>query len=316
MGSEKLSRRCLIGAGGWAYFRVPGLHPLKAYSKAFDFVELNSTFYDIPSLSRVEFWRKVVPPDFEFTVRCNRLVSHKFKFRPADEALMAFEEMIKICKKLRADFLHILIPKFLQPNYALASLMREFLSSVRTNGIRLVLEARGGRFDDKFLKLIEDFNMVHCIDLSKDEEPAVKSDVLYSRLFGKGRHNIYQPTDEELRKIDERASKGDYKKVMLCFHFVRMYKDAARLKVYRQTGRFPMVTRSTGLNSLAEVLREDARFPTDKQKLISDQGWKLIDLTENRRVRASFLLERLPEKTYASVEQVIRELSRKVKGSL
>jgi len=34
----------LIGAGGWAYFQVPSMHPLVAYSRAFDFVEVNTTF--------------------------------------------------------------------------------------------------------------------------------------------------------------------------------------------------------------------------------------------------------------------------------
>jgi len=41
------------------------MHPLVAYSRAYDFVEVNSTFYELPSLSRAEHWRKIVPEDFE-----------------------------------------------------------------------------------------------------------------------------------------------------------------------------------------------------------------------------------------------------------
>ena len=85
------------------------------------------------------------------------------------------------------------------------------------------------------------------------------------------------------------AFRGDHEKVMLCFHFVKIYKDAARFKVYKQTGKFPMVTKSTGLSSLAEVLSEDVRFPATKQQLLLDQGWKLIDLTKDKRIRASML---------------------------
>jgi uncharacterized protein YecE (DUF72 family) len=48
----------LIGAGGWAYFTVPGMHPLQAYSKAFNFVEVNSTFYEIPPLKVAASWRR------------------------------------------------------------------------------------------------------------------------------------------------------------------------------------------------------------------------------------------------------------------
>ncbi len=155
---------------------------------------------------------------------------------------------------------------------------------------------------------MQDYNMIHCVDLSKNEEPAYKTDVLYSRLFGKGPHNIYQPTDEELREIDKKASKGDHKTVAVSFHFVRMYKDAARFQIYKQTGKFPMVTKSTGLSSLTEVLREDAKFPSNKRELIRHQGWKIIDLTKTKRVHAYHMLEKIPEKTYNSVNEVVQTL--------
>ncbi|MFQ6077208.1 MAG: hypothetical protein ACE5Z5_13935 [Candidatus Bathyarchaeia archaeon] len=61
----------------------------------------------------------------------------------------------------------------------------------------------------------------------------------------------------------------------------------ARLKVFRQTGRFPKVTTSVGIQSLIEVLREDARFPATKSDLIRNQGWKLFDLREDERRRVS-----------------------------
>jgi len=157
---------------------------------------------------------------------------------------------------------------------------------------------------------MQDHNMVHSIDLSKDEEPAYKSDILYSRLFGKGHHNIYQPTDMELRKIDERASPKEYRKAMVSFHFIRMYKDAARLKIYKQTSKFLMVTKSTGLKSLEEVLREDAKFPSTKRELIRHQGWKLVDLAQDKRVRVSDILQSLPEKAYNSTNDVIQTLKR------
>ncbi len=172
------------------------------------------------------------------------------------------------------------------------------------------MEIRGAKQTLKagLIKTMQNYDMIHCVDLSKDEEPAYKSDILYSRLFGKGPHNIYQPTDEELRKIDKKASKGDHRKVAVSFHFVRMYKDAARFKIYKQTGKFPTVTKSTGLSSLTEVLREDAKFPSNKRELLRNQGWKLIDLTTDKRVHASHMLEKLPEKTYNSINEVVQTL--------
>ncbi|MFQ6065501.1 MAG: DUF72 domain-containing protein [Candidatus Bathyarchaeia archaeon] len=303
--------RFLIGAGGWAYFKVPGEHPLVAYSKAFNFVEVNSTFYEILNLKLVESWRRIVPQNFEFAVRCNRALTHKYKFQPTPEAFEVLEKMKAICSILKAEVLHLQTPPTFQPTNANIDLIRNFLSSAELKDIRLALEIRGAKqpLNPDLVKTMQDCNMIHCVDLSKDEEPAFKSDILYSRLFGKGPQNIYQPTDEELRKIDRKASKGDHRKVAVSFHFVRMYKDAARFKIYKQTGKFPMVTKSTGLTSLQEVLHEDAKFPSNKTELINHQGWKLIDLTETKRVHASYILEKLPEKTYNSINEVVETLT-------
>ena len=302
--------RYLIGAGGWAYFQVQGQHPLVAYSKAFDFVEVNSTFYEIPRLKLVESWRRLVPPDFEFAVRCNKALTHKCKFQPTPEAYEVLKTMTNICRVLKADILHLQTSPAFQPTRDNVELMHNFFSSADLKGIRVALEIRGAKqpLNPDLVKTMQNHDMIHCVDLSKDEEPAYTSDILYSRLFGKGRHNIYQPTDEELRKIDRRASKRDHKTVAISFHFVRMYKDAARLKIYKKTGKFPTVTKSTGQRSLVEVLQEDSRFPSSKKELIRHQGWKLIDLTEDERVPASYMLEKLPETTYNSLNEVVQTL--------
>jgi hypothetical protein len=155
---------------------------------------------------------------------------------------------------------------------------------------------------------MQENGIIHCVDLSKAEEPAFESDILYTRLFGKGKHNIYQPTDEELEEVDKRIlfSKADRADVSI--HFIRMYKDAARLKVYKLTGKFPPITNSTGLSSFQETLTEDARFPSTKQELIENQGWKLFDYSKERRIHVADLLQKLPEKTYKSVDDVISTL--------
>ena len=54
----------LVGTGGWAYFNASQEHKsvLNAYSKVFNFVEVNYTFYEYPDIRRVERWRRTVPP--------------------------------------------------------------------------------------------------------------------------------------------------------------------------------------------------------------------------------------------------------------
>jgi uncharacterized protein YecE (DUF72 family) len=301
----------LIGTGGWAYFQVPALRPLMAYSRAFNFVEVNSTFYQIPPLKEAETWRRLVPPDFQFTVRAHRSITHKDKLEPTQEALETFERMKQICSVLKANVLHLQTPPSFKPTQTSISHFREFLSSVNLGKLALAMEIRGipsSKLPSDLLKTMQDHNIVHCVDVSKGEVPAYESATLYSRLFGRGYHNIYQPTDEELREIDKKASRGGFEKVILSFHFVSMYKDAARLKIYKETGKFPKVTGSTGLTSLEEVLGKDASFPMTKQELIHNQGWKLFDLTEDKRVLAREFLQKLPQGTYKNIGEVMDTL--------
>jgi hypothetical protein len=88
-----------------------------------------------------------------------------------------------------------------------------------------------------------------------------------------------------------------------------MYKDAARFKIYTETGVFPKATGSIGLDSVEEILKEDAVFPSSKQDLIEHQGWKIIDLREKERIRASTVLEQMPDKTYHNIPEVLKELN-------
>jgi len=299
----------LIGAGGWAYFHVLNVHPLVAYSKVFNFVEVNSTFYEIPDLKMVESWRKMVPSSFEFSVRCNQELTHILRFQCIPQAYEVLERMAAVCSVLNAELLHFQTPPSFQPNKTNSKKIKDFFSSVDLGEIRPVLQVRSGSSpDSSFIEALRDLNIIHSVDLLKGEKPAYKSDTLYSRLFGKGYHNIYQPLDSELKEVDRVTSQGDFKKAVITMHSNRMYKDATRLLLYKETGNFPMVTKSTGINSLAEVLSEDAKFPSTKKELVLHQGWKVIDLTKEKRVRASNLLKNLPDKTYHNISEVLNAL--------
>jgi uncharacterized protein YecE (DUF72 family) len=304
----------LIGTGGWAYFHVAGLRPLSAYSRLFNFVEVNSTFYQVPNLKTVEYWRRQVPPDFEFSVRCNRDLTHVYQFQSDEKAFEIFSQMITICETLKADILHMQTPSTFQPSRENARLLDSFMSSIDRKTVRTALEVRGSNqaLTPDFTGTMQKHDMIHSVDLANDEQPAYKSDILYTRLFGKGRHNVYQPTDQELKSIDNRALSGTHKKAVVSFHFVRMYQDARRLKLYKETGKFPTITRSTGLTSLMQVLREDAQFPTGKKELIQHQGWKLYDQSTDERIRASETLQKLPDKTYENLDNVIDTLRKLV----
>jgi uncharacterized protein YecE (DUF72 family) len=296
-----------IGAGAWVYFDILGADPLEAYSKAFDFVEVNSTFYNIPPLKTVDSWAKRVPETFIFSVKCHRDLTHKYLLSPTKGAGGLLEAYLDICRRLHSNLLVLETPRSFNPNQAVDNI-HNLLSRARLDDIRLVWEIRWGPPGKELVNLMQEFNMVHCVDLSREPGPAFESDILYSRLFGHGLHNLYQFDDAELLEIDKRVQDSGSGSMYLSFHGGRMYKDAARLKVYRKDGKFPWATQYTGVKALREVLQEDARFPASREELIDAQGWKVIDVKGDRRVHAKVLLKKLDKGMYGNVEEVVEGL--------
>ena len=289
---------------------MPNKPSLKAYSEVFNFVEVNCTFYEYPNSVTVKYWRQTVPEGFTFSVRCHQDLTHRIGLKPVDDAYYVLSRMVAYCDVLDAPFLVLETPSRYILNQEEVDRARDFFSSINLRGVRLVWEIRAP-ISPIVLDLMRDFNIVQCVDLSK-EKASLKSDIIYSRLFGKGKHNRYQFTDKELEDIDLNARRYDHKVVALSYHGVRMNTDAARFMNYQKTGRFLPVTSFTGVDSVRVVLAEDTTFPTSKAKLIENQGWKVIDLTLDKRIHLSEVLVNIPERIYSSVDEVAVEVEKTV----
>jgi uncharacterized protein YecE (DUF72 family) len=299
----------LVGTGGWAYFNVPGKSALRAYSEIFNFVEVNYTFYEYPDLRVVEGWRRTVPQTFTFAVRCHQDLTHRVGLRPVDEAYAVLAKMKAYCGILRAPFLVLETPASYELNIQRLSDAKALFSSVNLSGVRLLWEARAP-VTQEAAKMMQDLNIVQATDLSR-EQPKVQSDVMYSRLFGKGQQNLYQFTDEELFNIDRKVLDGlasGVKKVSLSYHGARMYSDAARFLGYMKTGKFMAATSAVGVESVKAVLSEDAHFPLSKSELLAKQGWKVVDVKLEKRVHLSELFKLIPDRTYADLTEVSKAL--------
>ncbi len=296
----------LIGTGGWAYFMVPDKSPLEAYSEVFSFVEVNYSFYEYPDSRMVEQWRRMVPNDFTFAVRCHQDLTHRIGLKPVDEAYNVLSKMVTYCEILDAPFLVLETPASYVFNKEEAKEARDLFSSSTLRGVNLVWEIRAP-VTMEALNLMQDFNMIECVDLSTGA-PSVESDIVYSRLFGKGKHNIYQFTDDELLTIDHEIENINPRIAALSYHGVKMNMDVARYMQYKKTGTFVPITEFTGVDSARAVLFEDTHFPLSKSELMENQGWKVIDLTLHKRVHLAELLVNIPDKIYNDVDEVAEAL--------
>jgi uncharacterized protein YecE (DUF72 family) len=297
----------LIGAGGWAYFHVPGTESLEAYSQAFDFVELNSSYYELPSPSSFSDWRRRAPSDFRFSIRCPRILVDHYILKPLTGSRSLLARLEEACRILEAEVMTILVGKSSQLKESeLAARLEQFLGTFSVENTVVAVEFRDMKPSDEVFDVMRESGAVHCIDVS-NENPRYDGRVLYSRLFGKGEENIYEFDDSELRQIAKKASEPKFEKSILAFHGVRMYRDAGRVKSFIQKGFFPKITSGVGADSIREVLSDDTRFPTSKSSLIKDQGWKVFqDIEEVRKL--STVLEKLPSENYSSLDDLIIDL--------
>jgi uncharacterized protein YecE (DUF72 family) len=296
----------LIGAGGWAYFQVPNKPPLKAYSEVFNFVEVNCTFYEYPAQAMVEGWRRVVPADFTFAVRCHQDLTHRIGLKPVEEAVAVFKRAKTYCRVLDAPFLVLETPASRSFSREDIEAAKGFFSTISTDGLQFVWEYRAP-FTPEISRLMQDYGIVQSVDLSI-QKPLIENDTVYSRVFGKGKHNLYQFTDEELVTIEQNGAAPEVKKMTVSFHGARMYNDAARCQRHLATGKFMPVTNYFGVDSAKSVIAEDTKFPASKAQLVESQGWKVIDLSADKRIHISEVLGKIPEGTYRSLNQVATAL--------
>ncbi len=299
----------LIGTGGWAYFQVPGPDPLRAYARAFSFVEVNSTFYEHPDPRTVAAWRRRVPPSFRFALRAHRGLTHLGRLRATPNARTSLARTARLAERLRAVAIVLETPAGLPIGRVESEGLRDLLTAT-TLPCPVGLEARAyaGRNLPRFLAVaMEDLGVVDIVDFSR-QPPRTEAPLVYGRLFGPGEGNRWEFTDKELLAAQDRAEGSGGRRVVYTFHGVRMYKDAGRFLTYVRMGKFPRATRSTGLRSLEEVLNEDARFPATQEELVGEHGWRVIDLTDDDRVHATALLDRLPPGRYGSAEAVTASL--------
>jgi uncharacterized protein YecE (DUF72 family) len=88
-----------IGTSGYQYRHWRGvLYPeglaqsrwLPHYARFFDTVEMNATFYRLPTPEAVDRWRDTSPPRFTFAVKGSRYLTHMKRLLDADEGLARF----------------------------------------------------------------------------------------------------------------------------------------------------------------------------------------------------------------------------------
>ncbi len=204
----------LLGTSGWSYPEWRGIfYPekfptdgmLAYYADRFGAVEINNSFYRMPSAVALAKWRDTVPATFRFAFKAPQEITHRKRLKDAEQPTKYFAGLLEAMGERLGPVL------FQLPPYQRADmpLLEAFLEMARPLFPRIAFEFRHASwFDAGVLTTLKQFDVSLCSTESDSERQplAPAKDFVYLRL----RKTDY--TDDELlawkRQLQELAESG------------------------------------------------------------------------------------------------------------
>ena len=210
--------RVYIGTSGYSYKSwdktfygdTPKRLQLEYYITQFPTVELNATFYRLPSEAMVRGWRERVRPDFVYAVKGSRFITHMKKLVKLDGALDKFFDQIEPMKDRTAVILWQL-PGMLKKDPAR---LDEFLAMVPSAYRHAVEFRHPSWYDEEIFGILRKHDAAH-VALSSKGMPmnlSVTTDFIYIRFHGLEGGAAHDYTEKELEPwaefISSEAGRG------------------------------------------------------------------------------------------------------------
>ena len=186
-----MSPKYFIGTSGWHYehwrgrfypTELPKSKWLEFYARSFSTVELNNSFYHLPSEKAFTNWRDSSPQGFCYAVKVSRFITHIKKLRDVEEALAKFLERARLLEVKLGPLLYQLPPGLHRND----SLLESFLSMLPRD-LSHVFEFRHESWLDKgVFDLLRSYNAGCCIyDMPDFTTPLeATADFVYVRFHG------------------------------------------------------------------------------------------------------------------------------------
>jgi uncharacterized protein YecE (DUF72 family) len=163
-----------IGTSGYSYpkwkgkfypAKLPNTEMLGFYSTTFRSVEINNSFYKLPTTANVESWASQVPADFRFVLKAPQDITHRKRLVDAEKPLAAFLDVAGVLKKGLGP-LFFQLPPNLKKN---VSVLTAFLKLLPDH-FRVAFEFRHQSwFDDEVFELLRDRKVALCVADAEDD---------------------------------------------------------------------------------------------------------------------------------------------------
>jgi len=164
---------------------------LSWYARAFNAVEIDSTFHSVPRASSIGHWLAEAPAHFRFTCKLPRTITHELRLRESEGPLADFLTAMEPLQRHMGAILVQLPPSFTPESDATA--LREFVRAL-PHGWKFAIEFRHVDWHQpRFVKLLEEHGVCWVwSDMTSvaDQNQAPfgflpeTADFLYVRLMG------------------------------------------------------------------------------------------------------------------------------------
>ncbi|HSB05196.1 MAG TPA: DUF72 domain-containing protein [Thermodesulfobacteriota bacterium] len=188
---------------------------LEFYAEHFDTVELNVSFYRLPTKESFQNWYKRTPNKFSFGLKGSRFITHIKRLKECREPLSLLMEHASSLKEKLGVVLWQLPPRFRFQKERLEEFCVLLSTLPRSKSIRHAFEFRDESwFCREATQILEEFNFALCIAHGSGlpSMEAVTSDLIYLRLHGGETLYGSNYSDQELKewaaKIEGWKKKG------------------------------------------------------------------------------------------------------------
>jgi uncharacterized protein YecE (DUF72 family) len=200
-----------IGTSGWHYRHwqgpfypadLPAAKMLEFYLGRFNTVEINNSFYRLPTPETFTAWRKSTPKEFLFAVKASRFITHNKKLKDPAEPIERLFASVDALKSKLGPILFQLPPTWKLNLERLEDFLRDLPKRQR-----YAFEFRNETWNVQAVyDLLRRFNVAYCIyHLAGSQSPLqVTADFTYVRLHGPGGKYQGRYDDAALRQWADR----------------------------------------------------------------------------------------------------------------
>jgi len=189
--------RVKVGTSGWSYDHwerafypehLGASHRLEYYAGCFPTVEINATFYRMPSEHAVRSWAEEVPKGFAFSVKGSRFITHYRHLVGAGDALVSFMERVQ----LLGPKLEVVLWQLPPTMVADVDVLDAFLGGLPKGTVRHAVEFRHSSWlNARTFEVLAVHNAAH-VHVSSDQMPedlTPTADFVYVRFHGTARYH-------------------------------------------------------------------------------------------------------------------------------